>query len=238
MERGVRGLKARSHTFPINHAVQERIHVIRTAVAVVDVVGVFPYIAAEQRFLAAEAKWVHAVWRGGHFKLAIVFNEPSPAGAELACAFGDKSCFEVCDGAEIRDDTAFQLARHIAAAIFFHAFPEQDVVPVLGCVVEYASFISHVVGLLHNVFEGHGRHVRTVDEIVQVRDIGLVVFVVVKLECLLRHVRAKRIVSVRQGWKFKSHCIPRGLFVVKIGTRELRLALYLRPGLNPVEGRT
>ena len=109
---------------------------------------------------------------------------------------------------------------------------------MLGCIVEHTGFISHVVGLLHNVFEGHGRHVRAIDEIVKVRDIGLVVFVVVKLKRLLRHIWAERIVSVRQGWKFKSHCIPRGLFVVKIGTREMRLALYLRPGLNPVEGRT
>ena len=126
IERGVRGLKARRHTFPINHAVQERIHVIRTTVAVVDVVGVFPNIAAEQRFLAAEAKWVHTVWRGGHFKLAVVFNEPSPAGAELACAFGDKSCFEVSDGAEIRTESGFPARPAYCRRRLFSCIPRTE----------------------------------------------------------------------------------------------------------------
>src|SRR5690554_3642569 len=75
----------RRDLFPIHQIVEERLDVVGAAVAIVDVVGMLPDVAAEQRLLV-EAQRVHAVRRVGALQLAALFDEPAPAAAELADA--------------------------------------------------------------------------------------------------------------------------------------------------------
>src|SRR4051812_31024044 len=65
--------------------------VIRPAVLIFQVVGMFPYVHAEDRRAAGGAGWrEHGIWhdgivlicRGGDGQLAVFDDQPGPAGAE------------------------------------------------------------------------------------------------------------------------------------------------------------
>src|SRR5579859_4101652 len=55
--------------FPVDEMLEERLQVIRTAVAVIDVIGVLPDVAAEERGRTMHQR-VFAVGRLGDFELA------------------------------------------------------------------------------------------------------------------------------------------------------------------------
>ena len=81
--------------------------------------------------------------------------------------------------------------------------PKKCVVPDLGRVVEDAAgwcFVDDVV-------EMHGLELGTLDQIVQVRDIGLVMFAVVVLQGFTRHMWRKRIQGKWQCGKLVFHGI-------------------------------
>src|SRR5690242_9036815 len=67
---------------PVHQVVEERLEVIGAPVAVIDVIGVLPYVAAEDRRGAVHQR-VLAV-RGLHDgELAVLDRDPGPAGTEL-----------------------------------------------------------------------------------------------------------------------------------------------------------
>src|SRR6476659_5532591 len=68
---------------PVHEVFQERLEIVRAAVAVVDVVGVLPDVAAENRRGAMHQR-ILTVRRLGDFELAALDLQPAPAGAELA----------------------------------------------------------------------------------------------------------------------------------------------------------
>src|SRR3546814_9673207 len=69
------------HTLPVHHVLDEGFHVVRPTVAVDDVVGMLPHVAAEQRRLA-EGDPVHAVRRLADLQLADRADRlPAPAQA-------------------------------------------------------------------------------------------------------------------------------------------------------------
>src|ERR1700736_4776065 len=63
---------------PIDQIVEPGLEIFRPQVAIVDVIGVLPHVAAEQR-PAAMNKWVLAVRCLGDFELAVLQREPAPA---------------------------------------------------------------------------------------------------------------------------------------------------------------
>src|SRR6202022_3116782 len=69
--------------FPVDEIIDERLQVIRTAVAIIDVVGMLPDVDAEDRGRAMHQR-VFAVRRLGDFELAVLHRQPRPARAELA----------------------------------------------------------------------------------------------------------------------------------------------------------
>src|SRR3954447_10893506 len=72
---------------PVHEMIDEGFQIIRTAVAIVDVVGVLPDVAAQDRDGAVHQR-VLAVRRLGDFELAVLDLNPAPAGAELPDAGG------------------------------------------------------------------------------------------------------------------------------------------------------
>lgn len=75
---------------PVDKIFEKRLQVIRTAVAVVDVIGVLPDVATEDRGRAVNQR-VLAVRRLGYLQLAVLDLQPAPAGAELTDAGSGES---------------------------------------------------------------------------------------------------------------------------------------------------
>src|SRR5437016_4675557 len=92
---------------PVHEMIDERLQIIRTAVAVVDVVGVLPDVAAEDRGGAIDQRAL-AVRGLGDFELAVLDLQPAPAGAELADAGSGKVGLEFLETAEVLGDLLFQ----------------------------------------------------------------------------------------------------------------------------------
>ena len=64
--------------FPIHQVIEERLEVVRPPVAIIDIVGMLPYVAAEDR-LGAMHQRIFAVRRFRHGDLAVLDGEPAPA---------------------------------------------------------------------------------------------------------------------------------------------------------------
>src|SRR5260370_41890696 len=72
---------------PVDQVIAERLQIVGTAVAVIDVVGMLPDVAAEDRGCAVDQRAL-AVRGLGDFELAVLDRQPAPAGAELTDAGG------------------------------------------------------------------------------------------------------------------------------------------------------
>src|ERR1700704_1975876 len=101
--------------FPVDQVIAERLQIVGTAVAVVDVVGVLPDVAAENRRRAMDQRAL-AVRGLGDFELAVLDRQPAPAGAELTDAGGGEIGLELVETGEILGDLLFQTAGQLAAA--------------------------------------------------------------------------------------------------------------------------
>ena len=78
--------------------------VVRTPVAVVDVIGVFPYIECHERFEAA-AHGISCIGFGGDDELSfLVHRKPAPAGTELGGCLGYELVAELFGGTEVAVD--------------------------------------------------------------------------------------------------------------------------------------
>src|SRR6186713_1805123 len=71
--------------FPVHEVLDERLEIVGTAVAIVDVVGVLPDVDAEDRGGTVHQR-ILAVRGLGDLELAVLDLEPGPAGAELTDA--------------------------------------------------------------------------------------------------------------------------------------------------------
>src|SRR3954453_9152976 len=106
--------------FPVHEVLDERLEIIRTTVAVVDVVGVLPDVAAEDRGGAVHQR-ILAVRGLGDLELAVLDLEPGPARAELTDARRLEVRLELLEAAEVLVDLLLDLARQLgAAAIGLH----------------------------------------------------------------------------------------------------------------------
>src|SRR5262245_42494802 len=137
--------------FPIDQVIHPGLEVVGPPVAIVDVVGMLPHVAAEDR-LAAVHQWILAVGRLGDGDLAVLDREPAPARAELRDAGLDEVFLHLRDRAEIGDDLLLEIAGNlVAAAVGLHPLPEMDVVVVLAGIVEEPGILAE--GTLHHVLE-------------------------------------------------------------------------------------
>src|SRR3954471_2231576 len=128
--------------FPVHEVLDKRLQIVGTAVAIVDVVGVLPDVAAEDRGGAVHQR-ILAVRGLSDLELAVLDLEPAPAGAELADAGRLEVRLELVEADEVVVYLLLELSRQLgAAAIWLHPAPEADVVVVLAGVVEHGRVLS------------------------------------------------------------------------------------------------
>src|ERR1700712_3831671 len=109
------GFVALQDVVPVDQAVDEGFEVFRAGVAVVDVIGVFPDVDAEDRGGAVNQR-IFAVRGLRDFELAVLDRNPGPAGAELGGARSGEIGLELVIAAEIGCKSAFELAGQLVAA--------------------------------------------------------------------------------------------------------------------------
>src|SRR5690348_11731581 len=117
---------------PIHQVIKERFQVVRSAVAVIDVIRVFPYVAAENRF-GAMHKRIFAVWRLHDGQLAVLDRKPTPARTELGDTGLDQVFLHLGHRADVRTELLLELAgKLVAATTFLHPFPKMNMIEMLG----------------------------------------------------------------------------------------------------------
>src|SRR3984893_14923622 len=127
---------------PVHQMIDKRLQIIRTAIAIIDVVGVLPDVNAEDRRGAVHQR-VLAVGRLGDFELAVLHRQPGPARTELADAGGGEIGLDFLPPAEVLGDLLFQAAgQFVAAAIRLHPVPEMQMVVMLAGVVEQRRILA------------------------------------------------------------------------------------------------
>src|ERR1700739_3684917 len=95
--------------------IDKRLQIVRAAVAVIDVVGVLPYVATEDRGCAVHQR-ILSVGGLRDFELAVLDLQPAPAGAELPDTGGGEIGLELLQAAEILVDLLLQATGQLAAA--------------------------------------------------------------------------------------------------------------------------
>src|SRR3982751_5737166 len=156
---------------PVDQVIAERLQIVGTAVAIVDVVGVLPDVAAEDRRRAMDQR-AFAVRGLGDFELAVLDRQPAPAGAELADAGGGEIGLELLETAEVFGDLLFQTAGQLAAAaIWLHPVPEVQMVVVLAGIVEHGGILAERT--LDDLFQGLAFAFGPLDRVVSVGHVSL-----------------------------------------------------------------
>src|SRR3954462_13482967 len=206
-------VEQRLDVFPVHEVLDKRLQIVGTAVAVVDVVGVLPDVAAEDRGGAVHQR-ILAVRGLGNLELAVLDLEPAPAGAELADAGRLEVRLELLEAAEVLVDLLLDLARQLgAAAIGLHPAPEMDVVVVLAGIVEDRGILAERA--LDDLLKGLAFPFGALERVVAVGDIGLMMLVVVEFQRFLRHELAEGVIGVREWGQRECH----GFCPQLVGTR-------------------
>src|SRR6476620_2565912 len=144
----------------------------------VDVVGVLPDVAAENRRRAVNQRAL-AVRGLGDFELAVLDRQPAPAGAELTDAGGSEIGLELVEAAEVFGDLLFQTAGQLAAAaVRLHPVPEMQMIVVLAGIVEDGRIFPERA--LDDLLEGFALEFSPLDRVVSIGDVSLVMLVVVE----------------------------------------------------------
>src|SRR6266705_2521924 len=105
---------------PIDEMVEKRLDEIGPAVLEIEVVGVLPHIAGQERGLAFGQR-VDRIRRPGDRELPAAGNEPGPAAAELADRGRLEIVLEFGEAAEVAVDRLREVAAGAPAAIGLHA---------------------------------------------------------------------------------------------------------------------
>ncbi len=84
---------------PIGKAVQEGLNELRTGIAVVDVVGVFPDIDAEQGFVCGSQRGAGSAGIDDVHRAVSLFHQPGPARTKVADSRGLKGFLELVKAA-------------------------------------------------------------------------------------------------------------------------------------------
>ena len=189
--------------FPIDQVVDERLQIVRAAIAIVDVIGMLPDVTAEDRRAAMDQR-AFAVGGLGDFQLAVLHRQPAPARTELADAGRGEIGFELLEAAEVLVDLLLQAAgQFAAAAIGLHPVPEMHVVVVLSGIVEDRGVFAE--RCLDDLLEGFALEFGPLDRVVAIGHVSLVMLVVMIFQRFLRHMGRQGVISVRQGGKRKGH---------------------------------
>src|SRR5579885_3196401 len=118
--------------------IQERPDEIRPAILIVQVIGMLPHIAGEERLLPGRDR-SHCVRALHDLELVLLGDQPRPSAPELADRGRLKHILELVEAAEVPVDALRERARRRATAARLHGSPEEGMVPMLSGIVEYRS---------------------------------------------------------------------------------------------------
>ena len=113
--------------------------VVGTAVAVVDVIGVFPHVAGQQRRVFSGQRRSGVGSRNQIQSAGRGFYQPRPTGAESTGRAGIERFLEFLEAAPFRVDGGGQFAGRFALTFGRETQPVEGVVPSLCRVVEHAA---------------------------------------------------------------------------------------------------
>lgn len=185
-------LEIRSSELPIGQLLEDCLDKLRASVAIIDVVRVFPHVDSKKRLLAV-LHWQIGIGCAGDLERSLILHQPCPAGTELACGRRGKLSLELIERAKVARDRVSQCSRGTAAGIGGHALPKETVVPMLGRIVEQTA-----VGTHDDLFQRLILVRCAFDGLVEIGDIGSVVFAVVVVKRLGAHVWLQRGLVVRK----------------------------------------
>ncbi|ENH91544.1 phosphomannomutase [Pseudomonas aeruginosa VRFPA02] len=191
---------------PVDHVV-ESADVFRAAVLVLQVIGVLPYVQAEDRRIAVHQRAV-LVAAALHQQAALGSHaEPGPAAAEAGQRSLGERILERLEAPELLIDGPPQVAIGTATALGRHHGPEQRVVGMPTAIVDNrgAQLLRQTSQLPQQTFHRLLGIGRAFQRGVQVVHIGLVVLAVVDLHGQRIDVRFQGIVGVRQGRQGVGH---------------------------------
>src|SRR5690348_453234 len=176
------GLKHLADVVPVHQMVKERFEVVGTAIAIINVIRMFPHVAAEDR-LGAVYERILAVRRFHDRQFTVLHREPAPARTELRDARLDQVFLDFGQRADIRGELFLELARQfVTAAALLHPFPKVNVIEVLGRVIEQARIFTERT--LDDFFDRFVFPFGAFGKIVAGVHIGLMMFIVMEFERL------------------------------------------------------
>src|SRR5688572_8601574 len=111
------------------HEVPEGLEVLRPRIAVVDVIGVLPDVAGEQRLVGAGQRRRRVLGADQAEAAVRALYQPGPARAEGADRGLGELFLEGGEAAEGLGDAVAELALRLAAALGLQAVPVEAVVP-------------------------------------------------------------------------------------------------------------
>ena len=172
---------------------------VGTAVLVIQIVGVFPHIEGQQR----TKPLLHRVGRVGllcdHQLAVSVGGEPHPTGAEQRGTRLHERLLELLERAELRVDGFRKRTRGLVVGQRTAELLEIEVV-----VQNLAGVVKHPAGgRLHDLHQILVRERCAFDGRIQIVDISLQVFAVVKADGLFRNHRFQGVCRIRQRNQFK-----------------------------------
>jgi hypothetical protein len=191
------------------HDIPPRIDVIRTLVLILQVVGVFPHVAAEERNEAVH-EWAILVRLLDRLNRGCggIPHQPAPTAAELRQGVLLERVLELREVAERRRDRFADRAGRFAARIRRHDCPEQSVVVVSAAVVDdgLANAFWHSLDVAKQAHDVVRRRVRRAFErFVEVIDIRFVVTLAVNFHRHRVDVRFEGFEVVGQSWQCVCH---------------------------------
>src|SRR5215510_8243707 len=178
------------------HQIPPRCDILGAGITVIDIVRMLPDIAGHQ-WGFARAQRAASIRRGFNADITgRIFHQPGPARAKLSSRSGTKRVLEGLKIAPALIDRSRHLTGRFPSTTGRHRVPVKGVVPDLGRVVEKTAFR----GSADQLFERLIGFRFALCEVIQVRDIGLVMPAVVKIERFSRNMGLQGIFSIREWW--------------------------------------
>ena len=149
----------------------------------------FPNVAGDQRNIRSGDRCAGIACIDDIKRAVFFFNQPSPAGTEVADSALCKGVCECVVAAPFSIDLSSNHIGRLAAAVRFQAVPKESVVKALSGVVKNRTALR----CANDFFQRHRFIVRAFDEVIQGVVVGFVVLTVVIGKRLRTHVRFKSV---------------------------------------------
>src|SRR5437762_1002142 len=185
--------------FPVEEFIDHRRDVIRALVLIVEIVRMFPDVNRQQR---SEPLGQRKLGIGclNDFERMPVGDEPSPAAAELLFGGLGKLLLECIVTSECGIDLLGERRAGLAATFWLQRVPVKVVIPSLRRAVEEFGLVGLSRARHYDLVETLPFEVGPLDELVDLVDIRLMVFAMMKAQRPCRDHGCESILGIRQ-WR-------------------------------------